>query len=84
MGDLKTLVEDQKQAALNVFIGEQAHRKANIELNDKLKQKKLILKNGVLEPQREHVAAVSISEIDNDALLRQAANVKKNPLDPII
>lgn len=84
--DLKVLFEDQKQASKNVQMGEDAHRKVNNDLNETLKRKKLILKNGTLEPQRDPVSNMTISGVDTATLIEHAQQSmkKKNPLDPII
>ena len=44
------MVEDSKQAAQNLLVGEDMKYKASSGLNEVLRQKKLVLKNGMLEP----------------------------------
>lgn len=87
MSDLKTLVADQKQAAENVFIGQETHYKANNGLNEILKSKKLLLKNGTIEPQRDAVTHKAFGDLDAAAMAAEAGkhiNVKKNALDFVV
>jgi hypothetical protein len=86
MKDLKFLVDDTKQAAVNVQIGEDALHTAKTTLNEKLKDKKLVVKNGTLEPLREKEIKVKAEDLDVKTLTAQAeaANQKKNPLEPIV
>ena len=50
VSEYKLLVEDSKQAAQNLLVGEDMKYKASSGLNEVLRQKKLVLKNGMLEP----------------------------------
>lgn len=86
MKDLKFLVEDSKQAAINVKKGEEALHTAKTELNDVLKVRKLLVKNGTLEPIREKEAALTLDAMDTQAMLLQAEQALKtvNPLEPIV
>lgn len=86
MKDLKVLVEDSKQAARNVKEGESVLHKATSEFNEVLKTKKLVTKNGTLEPLREKEETIKLDEMSTQLMLEQAeAEIKKlNPLEPII
>lgn len=68
MTDYKVLVEDSKQAACNVFIGEETLSKAKSELDEILKVKKMVVRNGTLEPQVETREEVHIDSINADVL----------------
>lgn len=86
MKDLKFLVEDSKQAAVNVKKGEEALRMAKTDLNEVLKVRKLLVKNGTLEPIREKESAFTLEGLDTQAMLLQAEQTMKkvNPLEPIV
>lgn len=64
VSEYKLLVEDGKQASQNLLIGEEMKYKATNGLNDVLRQKKLVLKNGMLEPQRDPEQVVYLQDVD--------------------
>lgn len=84
--EYKTLVEDSKQAERNKFDATEAHRRAKRGLDAVLRERNLILKNGVLSKPEDPEALIDLSGIDTQKLLAdaQAAVNKVNPLDPLI
>lgn len=72
MKELKVMVEDSKQAAINVKKGEAALADAKKDLNEVLKQRKLVVKNGTLEPLREKESTFTLDTMDTSSLVAQA------------
>ena len=69
MNDLKVLVEDSKQATKNIKEGESTLYKAKNELNEVLRTKKLVAKNGSLEPLREKEETIKLDEMSTKLML---------------